>query len=231
MARYRLNSGTHRLEDGTKLEPGDEVEFSEEHRAQFGQEQFTRVDDETESSDEVESEAAEDTPGSETVDTIDTGRGARTTQHDGTQDANVETEDDVPEAQDEETESSSDTDAEPQSDAESDTQSDTDVEPQSDAVRDSDADTDVQSEPQSDVQSEDAATETQSDTSSDDELPDDYSVLRRMAVFYDGDEVKGNSSESDIREHFSNNVDDEEVAALEEQARDDLEESDNTEAE
>lgn len=45
MTEYRLLRGTHRLEDGTKVEEGETVEMSEERRSDFPIEKFEEVED------------------------------------------------------------------------------------------------------------------------------------------------------------------------------------------
>jgi hypothetical protein len=51
MPKYRVRSGTHRREDGSRAEEGDVVEMESEVRERFGEDQFELVDVEEEDKD------------------------------------------------------------------------------------------------------------------------------------------------------------------------------------
>lgn len=80
MPEYRVLRGTYRKEDGTRAEPGDIVEMSEERRSRLPNEAYELVEDEdepepvesaeTEETETVESEQPTDETESETVSTV-----------------------------------------------------------------------------------------------------------------------------------------------------------------
>jgi hypothetical protein len=56
MPKYRVRSGTHRREDGSRAEEGEVVELTEEERARYGSDLFDKVEDETTVSETQEDE-------------------------------------------------------------------------------------------------------------------------------------------------------------------------------
>ena len=86
---------------------------------------------------------------------------------------------------------------------------------------------------QDNAQSEDESDATPEGASSDDvggveaagDVPDDYSLLSKMAKHYDGDEIHGAKSGDEIK-NFLANLSDTEVAALKQQAKAELSDGD-----
>lgn len=156
MPKYRVLRGTYRREDGTRAEPGDVIDISEETRQHIAGESLERIDTDEQA-------------------TAPDGANVAPTPAEQAGDDTADTDSDAADETDE-------------------VESEADVAPSLDEVEESEASGD---------------------------LPDDWELLQAMAVVYEGDEVKGNSSEEAIRDHFSE-FSDTEIAILKDKAEDHL---------
>lgn len=150
MPKYRVLRGTYRRDDGTRAEPGDIIEISEERRDRLPAGSYERIEDD---------EATDESPAPSLSD-VDT------------------------------------------------------------TTDEAESDADVEISPGADVAPEPAETE---EVEASGDVPDDYTLLSKMAKHYDGEEVHGSSSHDDLTEFFGE-LSDTEVAHLKESARAELEE-------